>query len=459
MVPHPRDIIDQGGQLDMNSNKIANVQNPSNAQDAATKSYVDNNDGTGTDDQTLSEVLTQGNSAGSNSIYMSGNDIVNTGILDNTNFVQGDSGQDIAFSSGNINLRDTSNNNVLRAKDGGNVDIPNGNLDITGSLSVGGTECPDDEALLGDGTCGSIGGGGGTQNLSEVLAAGNVANQSIVFSNGIEIGDSGWTVASYPDAVAVGKRAEATDSDASAFGYGADATDNYASAFGSYADADGFDTSAFGSYASASANRASAFGPNADASGSYALAFGSYADASAEGAVAIGHGAYAPNSYEATFGHLGNQYYGGPLDVNVTGDLTVHGNSNVYGSKNFVQQVNESHEVVYTSQESADVRAVVEDTAEVVNGTAVVELPDHFSKTVSDRKSELKVQVTPNSVNTYGLAVINRSDDQIAVKELMGGSHSFEFDYRVTGIRESYENKTVVREIEKSENAASAPAT
>jgi hypothetical protein len=121
--------------------------------------------------------------------------------------------------------------------------------------------------------------------------------------------------------------------------------------------------------------------------------------------------------------------------------------------------LNKTHEAVYSSQEGPDVRAVVEDTAEVVNGTAVVELPDHFSKTVSDKKSELNVQVTPNSVNTYGLAVTNRSDDQIAVKELMGGSHSFEFDYRVTGIREGYENKTVVREIEKAENATSAPAT
>ena len=86
-----------------------------------------------------------------------------------------------------------------------NVEIPNGNLDVTGNLNVGGTECPDDEALLGDGTCGSTGGGGSTQNLSEVLAAGNVANKSIEFSNGIEIGDSSTTVGSNTDAVAVGK--------------------------------------------------------------------------------------------------------------------------------------------------------------------------------------------------------------------------------------------------------------
>ena len=190
------------------------------------------------------------------------------------------------------------------------------------------------------------------QDLSEVLTQGNVANQTIEFSNGIEIGDSSTTVGGYPGAVAVGKGASASGTSASAFGSSADASGytasafgssasasgseasavgrsasasaDYASAFGSYASASASRASAFGYDADASASRASAFGPYTDASADYASAFGPVADASAEGAVAIGYYANAPNSYEATFGNLGNQYYGGPLDVNVTGDLTAH---------------------------------------------------------------------------------------------------------------------------------------
>ena len=229
------------------------------------------------------------------------------------------------------------------------------------------------------------------QNLSEVLAQGNVANQTIEFNGGIMIGDSSTTYGSNTNAVAVGKGADASGpqvsavgydalasggaasafgskayavgSNASAFGPSADASDGYTSAFGSdaeasgryasavgySAEASGYLASAFGSYADATADYAlavgysaeasgddaSAFGYSADASGSGASAFGRYADAfgvrasafghdayaRAEGAVAIGYESNAWNQYEATFGNLNGQ----ELDVNVTGNMTVHG--------------------------------------------------------------------------------------------------------------------------------------
>ncbi|MFB6213621.1 MAG: beta strand repeat-containing protein, partial [Candidatus Nanohaloarchaea archaeon] len=65
---------------------------------------------------------------------LSGNLDIGSNNINSINALQGGSGQDIQFNSGNINLRDTSNNNVLRAMDGGNVQIPNGDLSVSGAL-------------------------------------------------------------------------------------------------------------------------------------------------------------------------------------------------------------------------------------------------------------------------------------------------------------------------------------
>jgi hypothetical protein len=67
-----------------------------------------------------------------------------------------------------------------------------------------------------------------------------------------------------------------------------------------------------------------AVGYSADASGLDSSAFGVGSSATAEGAVAIGDNANAPNGFEATFGNLNGE----ELDVNVTGNLTVHGSGN-----------------------------------------------------------------------------------------------------------------------------------
>lgn len=109
------------------------------------------------------------------------------------------------------------------------------------------------------------------------------------------------------------------------------------------------------------------------------------------------------------------------------------------GSKNWVHQMNSSHEAVYTSQEGPDVRAVYEETAAVENGSANVSLPGHFSETVSDSRPDLKAQATPDELAT--VAVTEKTDDYIVIE----ASEDVEVDYRVTGIREGYEDKQVVR--------------
>ncbi|MFB6186818.1 MAG: hypothetical protein ABEI86_08135, partial [Halobacteriaceae archaeon] len=69
--------------INMNSNYIVGLATPNSPQDAATKGYVDSSDDTVADDQSLSEVLSLGNSAGSYSINMNSNRI--TGLADPSN--------------------------------------------------------------------------------------------------------------------------------------------------------------------------------------------------------------------------------------------------------------------------------------------------------------------------------------------------------------------------------------
>ncbi len=118
----------------------------------------------------------------------------------------------------------------------------------------------------------------------------------------------------------------------------------------------------------------------------------------------------------------------------------MHGSLDVLGNKNWVHELNSTHEAVYSSQESPEVRAVYEGRTRTVDGEANVTLPSHFSKTVSDARPSLRVQATPHSLTT--VAVTERTDDYIVIRS----SKDVKVDYRVTGIRDGYEDKQVVRE-------------
>lgn len=47
--------------------------------------------------------------------------------------------------------------------------------------------------------------------------------------------------------------------------------------------------------------------------------------------------------------------------------------------------------------------------------------------------------MTPNSAETHGLAVVEKSRETIVVKELMNGNGNFSFDYYVTAVRAGFE--------------------
>ena len=183
-------------------------------------------------------------------------------------------------------------------------------VDVTGDLNVGGE-------LTGVST------GGRPEDLSETLAEGNIANQSIGFSEGIEVyGAGGSTGGTTTDTgVAIGNSASSggiigamaeypgvsIGDDADSAGYGV--------ALGTFSEASGEESIAIGGQSWSS----NALTTEASLTGSVALGSGS--KASSQKAVAIGYEANSPNSYEVTFGNLDDDQ----LDLNVTGNATIHG--------------------------------------------------------------------------------------------------------------------------------------
>lgn len=67
-------------QIDMNSNRIVNLLNPTLSQDAATKNYVDTLVVASSAGQNLAQVLATGNSAGSNQLDMNFNKIIDLAV-------------------------------------------------------------------------------------------------------------------------------------------------------------------------------------------------------------------------------------------------------------------------------------------------------------------------------------------------------------------------------------------
>lgn len=142
------------GNLNLSGNRLTNVPAPAASSDAVNKSYVDNNDDTIADDQTLSEVLGQDNSTGSYDIDMNGNSIT-AGLtqkiimgIDRPGF--GVYGPDHSSRPGDIRIwygddgssggtgsfrlyQDYGGTKLIMKAVNSNIQIPNGNLNLKGN--------------------------------------------------------------------------------------------------------------------------------------------------------------------------------------------------------------------------------------------------------------------------------------------------------------------------------------
>ncbi len=100
-------------------------------------------------------------------------------------------------------------------------------------------------------------------------------------------------------------------------------------------------------------------------------------------------------------------------------------------------------EIWYACVEGPEAAAYVRGTARLLNGRADVIFPDHFTAVAVAQG--MTVQVTPHSAESKGMAVVERSINGFVVRELSGGTGTYDFDYTVMAVRQGHEDYRVIR--------------
>jgi len=133
------------------------------------------------------------------------------------------------------------------------------------------------------------------------------------------------------------------------------------------------------------------------------------------------------------------------------GVCTIDRNGNLFctGSKSAVVPVEGSRKVALYAIEGPENWFEDAGTAQLVKGTAVVNLESVFGQTVNTALN-YHVFLTPNG-DCKGLYVTQKTPTSFVVRELGGGSSNLSFDYRIMAKRKGYEkirleDKTAVME-------------
>lgn len=131
--------------------------------------------------------------------------------------------------------------------------------------------------------------------------------------------------------------------------------------------------------------------------------------------------------------------------INAQDDVDVGGDLNVTGTKNFVQPhpADPDKVIVYTTLEGGEAGTYYRGSARLDQGTAVIELPEHFSLVTEEEG--LTVQVTPRE-NCNGLYVAEVTTTGIVVKELQGGTSNACFDFFINGVRAGYADHPIIQD-------------
>jgi hypothetical protein len=129
--------------------------------------------------------------------------------------------------------------------------------------------------------------------------------------------------------------------------------------------------------------------------------------------------------------------------LHVVGNLLVEGDIYKRGRVSFVEDhaTNPSKQIVYDALEGPEVGTYIRGTSQLVNGEAVIRLPDHFSLVTSEKG--LTVQLTPLG-EWLQLYVAEQNTQQLVIHEASGKMGSFH--YLVQGVRRGYENDEVIKD-------------
>ena len=120
--------------------------------------------------------------------------------------------------------------------------------------------------------------------------------------------------------------------------------------------------------------------------------------------------------------------------------INANGQGELFSSvKAFVEEHpgrDDGAKIVYISLEGPEAAMFYRGKAELVNGSSVVELPEHFTALAAMETAS--VQLTPHSARSFGLAVSAIDENALQVAELAGGNGSYEFSFTVTATRAQY---------------------
>jgi hypothetical protein len=125
-----------------------------------------------------------------------------------------------------------------------------------------------------------------------------------------------------------------------------------------------------------------------------------------------------------------------------SGNVHVEGNLACTGTKPFIQAhpTDPSKEIVYIALEGGEAGTYVRGTGRLVDGKAVVALPEHFA--LVTEQLGLTIQLTPRGT-WLQLYVVELDTTQLLVREAQGQSGAF--DYLIHGTRRGYAQHEVIR--------------
>ncbi|WP_299440116.1 hypothetical protein [uncultured Aquimarina sp.] len=163
---------------------------------------------------------------------------------------------------------------------------------------------------------------------------------------------------------------------------------------------------------------------------------------------------YGPTSSNILLGNLNGENNNGFIGVadsnsspNAGMYIDANGQGVVYGNiKNFKMDhpKDASKEIWYASLEGPEAGAYMRGTAKLINGKAVIQLPEHYQETING--TTLTMYLTPHSADSKGLSVVSKSQESFTVKELTKGKGNYTFDWVAFGVRKGFEDFEIVRE-------------